>query len=98
MRYARLGIMQGRLSPPIDDQIQAFPAGVWEEEFALSKAIGLGCLEWIYAYPEHASNPLSTARARLRFLTYPIASESALILSSQTTLWKKNFLEFQNQN
>ena len=62
MRYARLGIMQGRLSPPIDDQIQAFPAGVWEEEFALSKAIGLGCLEWIYAYPEHASNPLSTAK------------------------------------
>lgn len=55
---SRLGIMQGRLSAPINNQIQAFPETGWQEEFRLCQALGLQCMEWIYEYRGHESNPL----------------------------------------
>ena len=42
----QIGFMQGRLSPLVDNQIQAFPFNHWDQEFALAKEIGLGCMEW----------------------------------------------------
>ena len=55
---ARLGIMQGRLAPPIGGKIQAFPLPFWEDEFPLSEELGLTCLEWIFERPEFEKNPL----------------------------------------
>jgi len=52
--------MQGRLSPPVGDRIQAFPTGVWQEEFGLCRELGLGCLEWVYEYQDVLANPLSS--------------------------------------
>ena len=43
----RIGIMQGRLSSPIDDRIQSFPINSWENEFRLAKDIGFELIEWV---------------------------------------------------
>ena len=53
----KLGIMQGRLLPPIDNQIQAFPGDNWRNEFPICKKLGLGCMEWIFEYKTMELNP-----------------------------------------
>lgn len=50
--------MQGRLLPPIDGRLQAFPAGRWQEEPARAREAGLSALEWIYERSSHDANPL----------------------------------------
>ena len=44
----RLGIMMGRLSPPIKKNIQAFPIGSWKNEFFEAKKIGFDLIEWVF--------------------------------------------------
>jgi hexulose-6-phosphate isomerase len=50
-----IGIMQGRLLPPVNGQIQSFPAERWPEEFELAAAAGLRSIEWIFDGP---ANPI----------------------------------------
>ena len=66
-----IGIMQGRLTPPIGNRIQAFPADRWREEFPLAAQVRLGCIEWIYETYGHDQNPLCTdaGLAELRSLS-----------------------------
>jgi hypothetical protein len=42
----KLGILQGRLLPPVDNKIQEFPTN-WEDEFQLIDSIGLNHIEFI---------------------------------------------------
>ena len=49
--------MQGRLTPPLGDRIQSFPAAKWRDEFALAAELGLHSIEWIVESPLEA-NPL----------------------------------------
>ncbi len=44
----KIGIMQGRLSPPVDKRIQAFPVNFWEDEFEKASKIGFNCIEWVF--------------------------------------------------
>ena len=44
---SRIGIMQGRLSRPINNRIQSFPLNSWEDEFYLAKEIGFELIEWV---------------------------------------------------
>ncbi len=53
-----LGIMSGRLSLPIDNQIQAFPHKTWRDEFALAKSYGFDCIEWVYEDRNKSENPI----------------------------------------
>lgn len=56
----KLGIMQGRLSPPEAGRFQSFPRLGWREEFARAAAVGLDTIEWIYdAYGEDC-NPIAS--------------------------------------
>ncbi len=55
-----IGIMQGRLSPPLGGCIQSFPVDTWREEFSLAREAGLDCMEWIYEAGTEAVNPLRT--------------------------------------
>jgi len=57
-----IGIMQGRLSPPIGGRIQSFPVDTWREEFSLAREPGLHCIKWIYEKETEAVNPLRTDR------------------------------------
>jgi len=56
----RVGIMQGRLSPPIGGRIQSLPVNTWQEEFFRAREAGLDCIEWIYEAGTDAVNPLRT--------------------------------------
>ena len=56
---SQVGIMQGRLSPPVDGKIQAFPLAHWAEEFPAAAAVGLSSIEWILESPL-PTNPLWT--------------------------------------
>ena len=44
----RVGIMQGRLVPPLGGRIQAFPRERWRDEFALARNVGFDALEFIF--------------------------------------------------
>ncbi len=56
----RIGIMQGRLLPPVDNRIQCFPREHWAEEFELAAQADLDCIEWIYDLYGADVNPLAT--------------------------------------
>ncbi len=45
---SKVGIVQGRLLPPIGGRIQAFPKENWESEFSLLREAGFDGLEWIF--------------------------------------------------
>src|SRR5215813_7340075 len=61
-----VGIMQGRLVPPIDDLLQSFPVGRWMDEFPLAAAAGLDAIEWIYDVRGALENPIQTEVGRIR--------------------------------
>jgi L-ribulose-5-phosphate 3-epimerase len=66
----RIGIMQGRLSPPEDGRFQSFPRLSWRLEFSRAREAGITYIEWIYDHYGAAQNPLTTAqgRAEINFL------------------------------
>lgn len=47
--------MQGRLIPPVGNQIQAFPGEFWRREFPLAANAGLSFIEWIF---DSQANPV----------------------------------------
>jgi hexulose-6-phosphate isomerase len=53
-----LGMMQGRLTPPVDERIQSFPLGSWEQEFPKAAASGVDAIEWIYDSSSAGVNPI----------------------------------------
>ena len=55
---ARLGFMQGRLSPLVDGKIQAFPWDSWQQEFPAAQSLGLGLMEWTLDQERLYQNPL----------------------------------------
>jgi hexulose-6-phosphate isomerase len=56
----RIGVMQGRLLPPIEGRHQSFPAKQWREEFPLAAEAGLNAIEWIYDAISENENPLGS--------------------------------------
>lgn len=53
-----IGIMQGRLSPPVPGCPQAFPWTSWEAEFQQAQFCGFDALEWLFAAEAYEQNPL----------------------------------------
>ena len=74
--------MQGRLSPLVRGQIQAFPWEDWRAEFPLAQADGWRLIEWTLDYEGLYDNPLMTpdGRAEIRSL----AQEYGLAIPSLT--------------
>jgi L-ribulose-5-phosphate 3-epimerase len=65
-----IGIMQGRLSPPVSGRLQTFPWSSWEAEFQHARACGFDAIEWLFEEPRAADNPLwsTLGRERIRRL------------------------------
>jgi L-ribulose-5-phosphate 3-epimerase len=63
-----IGIMQGRLSPPVNGRIQAFPLTHWREEFVHAARLGFSSIEWIFESPVD-SNPIWQDRGRAELCT-----------------------------
>ena len=55
---ARIGFMQGRLSPQIDGKIQAFPWQFWEREFLIGGEASFESIEWTLDEDRLRENPL----------------------------------------
>ena len=60
----RLGFMQGRLSPPVDGKIQAFPWYSWQQEFPAAQSLGLRLMEWTLDQDRLYQNPLLTPQGQ----------------------------------
>jgi L-ribulose-5-phosphate 3-epimerase len=67
---ARIGFMQGRLSPLLGGRIQAFPWESWQDEFALAQRDGFRLMEWTLDQDRLYENPLLTrnGQAQIRLL------------------------------
>lgn len=61
--FPKIGIVQGRLVPPVQGKIQTFPERNWEREFTLVRKAGFDGIEWLFDGEE---NPLLSADGRLR--------------------------------
>ena len=66
----QIGIMQGRLSPPVAGRLQAFPWKSWEEEFDHARLCGFDTIEWLFQADRHEENPIwiGTGREKIRRL------------------------------
>jgi len=60
----KIGIIQGRLSLPVNGKIQAFPWDTWQEEFEKARAVGLDSIELIFEDGNYQNNPLLTDSGR----------------------------------
>ena len=56
-----LGFMQGRLSPPVNGQIQSFPWDHWKSEFPIAHKLGINIMEWTLDHDRLLDNPLLTS-------------------------------------
>lgn len=56
-----IGIMQGRLVPPINNTIQSFPKNNWQTEFSVAYELNLDCIEFIFDGEDYINHPLMTA-------------------------------------
>jgi L-ribulose-5-phosphate 3-epimerase len=59
-----VGIMQGRLSAPPRDRIQAFPWSSWEGEFNHARDCGFSSIEWLFEAENYEQNPVWTESGR----------------------------------
>lgn len=59
-----IGVMQGRLLPPIDGRIQAFPWDGWQSEFPTARKVGFDSIEFIFEGPDIVRHPLMHADGR----------------------------------
>lgn len=56
-----LGFMQGRLSPPVDGRIQAFPWDHWRDEFEIAGRAEFTTMEWTLDLDGLYENPIMRA-------------------------------------
>ena len=54
----RIGIVQGRLLPPVGGRVQAFPGARWEDEFPLAARAGLDAVELVWERAGRPHDPL----------------------------------------
>ena len=61
---SKIGFMQGRLSPIVDNKIQAFPWANWEEEFSSANSLDLRIMEWTLDHENLDNNPIMNLEGR----------------------------------
>ncbi len=59
-----IGIMQGRLLPPVGGRIQAFPGTGWQREFALAQTLGYQSIELTIESASLDTHPVMSATGR----------------------------------
>ncbi len=53
-----IGIMQGRLSPPVSLRLQAFPWSSWQVEFDRARQCQIDLIEWLFEADNFEKNPI----------------------------------------
>ena len=59
-----IGIMQGRLLPPVGGRVQAFPGAGWQREFPLARALGYDSIELTIETESLTEHPVLSADGR----------------------------------
>ena len=54
----KIGVIQGRLVPKYQGRYQAFPIGMWQDEFKVAQEYGLDFIEFILDFNDAEDNPL----------------------------------------
>jgi L-ribulose-5-phosphate 3-epimerase len=54
----KIGVMQGRLVSKYQGRYQAFPIGMWQDEFRIAKECDLNLIEFILDFNDASENPL----------------------------------------
>ena len=62
----KIGFMQGRLSPIVNNKIQAFPVETWDSEFSIANKIGIKFMEWTLDHDKIIDNPLMNSEGRVK--------------------------------
>lgn len=89
-----IGIMQGRLSPMVADNIQAFPEKFWKAEFFTAQALGYELIEWTLDRENIMLNPLlldhksilaikKMSGVNVESVTYDAAMQAPLVLNGK---------------
>jgi hexulose-6-phosphate isomerase len=73
-----IGIMQGRLLPPVGGRIQAFPGAGWQREFALAGEIGFRSIELTIETASLETHPVMSERGRAELAALSAAHGVAL--------------------
>ena len=94
----RVGFMQGRLSNPVEDMIQAFPWDNWEKEFIIANEICVNLMEWTLDDYKFFENPImnTLGRKKIKYLSdkYKININSLTgDCFMQKPFWKANLKE-----
>ena len=98
----KIGFMQGRLSPIIENKIQAFPWETWSNEFSIANKIDLKIMEWTLDYKDLYKNPLMTGEGKKKInklskkynLSIPSLTGDCFM---QAPFWKSKNSEEENQ-
>ncbi|WP_419663635.1 putative xylose isormerase domain protein, TIM barrel [Desulfosarcina variabilis str. Montpellier] len=59
-----VGIMQGRLSEPPLNRIQAFPVNTWKDEFQNARQCDIAFIEWLFEDDRSYVNPITSEAGR----------------------------------
>ena len=78
----KIGFMQGRLSPLVNNKIQSFPFKSWLEEFPMAQKLGISLMEWTLDYPKLHQNPLLLKEYKRKILD--LSEENNITISSIT--------------
>jgi L-ribulose-5-phosphate 3-epimerase len=84
------GVLQGRLSKPVNGKMQEFPINYWDKEFHSLHQIGLSGIEWLITPVDNLTNPFFTEQ------TLPSNIFSVCIDTMVSNSFYK--LEFMNEN
>ena len=84
------GVLQGRLSKPVNGKMQEFPINNWDKEFHSLHQIGLSGIEWLITPVDNLTNPFFTEQ------TLPSNIISVCIDTMVSNSFYK--LEFMNEN
>ena len=100
-KISRVGFMQGRLSPIVDDKIQAFPWEYWKEEFSSANSLDLRIMEWTLDQDKLENNPVMNQEGRDKIKT--LSNQFNISIPSltgdcfmQSPFWKSHGIEKDN--
>lgn len=86
----KIGILQGRLSKPVNGKMQEFPINGWDKEFYTIPQIGLSGIEWLITPVDNLNNP---------FFTNQTLPPNILSVCVDTMVCNSFYkLEFMNEN
>ena len=76
-----IGILQGRLTQPWNEELQCFPRDGWEEEFSLAHRCGFNAIELIAEASHNPANPIwsDSGRERIRELSQQTGVRAATL-------------------